>query len=61
MLERLSTRTTNPFGKSAEERQRVLDDTETVEPLLRGVADHEVVTTMSLDDVVTTVLRLVSE
>ncbi|MDQ1599507.1 MAG: hypothetical protein QOD68_981 [Actinomycetota bacterium] len=61
MLERLSTRTTNPFGKSAEERQRVLDDTVTVEPLLRGVADHEVVTTMSLDDVVTTVLRLVSE
>ena len=59
VLERLSTRTTNPFGKSAEERQRVLDDSATVEPLLRGVADHEVVTTAPLADVVTTVLRLV--
>jgi dephospho-CoA kinase len=61
VLERLSTRTTNPFGKSAVERQRVLDDTATVEPLLRGVADHEVVTTEPLADVVTTVLRLVGE
>ncbi len=59
MLERLATRTTNPFGKSAEERQRVIDDTAAVEPLLRGVADHEVVTTAPLDEVVTTVLRLV--
>jgi dephospho-CoA kinase len=61
VLERLSTRTSNPFGKSAEERQRVLDDTAAVEPLLRGVADHEVVTTAPLDEVVTTVLRLVGE
>ncbi len=59
VLERLATRTTNPFGKSVEERQRVLDDVATVEPLLRGVADHEVVTTAPLDEVVTTVLRLV--
>jgi dephospho-CoA kinase len=60
VLERLATRT-NPFGKSAEQRQRVLDDTAAVEPLLRGVADHEVVTTAPLDEVVTTVLRLVDE
>ena len=61
MLERLATRTTNPFGKSAGERQRVIDDTAAVEPLLRGVADHEVVTTAPLDEVVTTILRLVHE
>ena len=61
VLERLSTRITNPFGKSAAERQQVLDDTATVEPLLRGVADHEVVTTAPLDEVVSTVLRLVGE
>ena len=61
MLERLATRTTNPFGKSAVERQRVIDDTAAVEPLLRGVADHEVVTTAPLDEVVTTILRLVGE
>ena len=59
MLDRLATRTTNPFGRSAQERQRVLDDTATVEPLLRRVADHEVVTTASLDEVVTKILRLV--
>jgi dephospho-CoA kinase len=58
VLERLATRATNPFGKSAEERQRVLDDTAAVEPLLRGVADHEVVTTAPLAEVVTTILRL---
>jgi len=59
VLERLATRTDNPFGKSVQERQRVIDDTAAVEPLLRGVADHEVVTTAPLDEVVTTVLRLV--
>ena len=59
VLERLARRTTNPFGKSAEERQRVIDDTAAVEPLLRGVADYEVVSTAPLDEVVTTVLRLV--
>ena len=59
VLERLATRTNNQFGKTVEERQRVIDDTAAVEPLLRGVADHEVVTTAPLDEVVTTVLRLV--
>jgi dephospho-CoA kinase len=58
VLGRLATRTNNPFGKSAEERRRVMADVATVEPLLRGVADHEVVTTAPLDQVVTTVLRL---
>jgi dephospho-CoA kinase len=61
VLERLAGRTTNPFGKSAEQRHRVLDDMATVEPLLRAVADHEVVTTAPLHQVVTTVLRLVGE
>ena len=59
MLDRLATRTDNPYGKSDEERQRFLDDVETVEPLLRRVASHEVRTTVPLDEVVTTVLRLV--
>ena len=59
LLDRLATRTSNPYGKSAEERRRFLDDVETVEPLLRQIATHEVQTTVPLDDVVTTVLRLV--
>jgi hypothetical protein len=37
---------------------RVLSDVTTIEPLLRQVADHEIRTTMPLNDVVTTILRL---
>jgi dephospho-CoA kinase len=59
LLQRLASRTGNPYGKVPEERQRVLDDQQAVEPRLRRVADHEVRTTMPLDDVVTTILRLV--
>ena len=59
LLERLATRTNNPYGKSPEERRRFLGDVEAVEPLLRRVADHEVVTTVPVPEVVSTVLRLV--
>lgn len=59
MAERLATRTNNSYGKAPREFRRFLDDVETVEPLLRRVANHEVRTTASLNDVVTTVLRLV--
>ena len=59
LVERLANRTGNPFGKAPEELRRVRDDVETVEPLLRGVADHEVRTTVPLNEVVNTVLRLV--
>jgi dephospho-CoA kinase len=59
LVERLATRTTNSYGKTPEELRRFMDDVETVEPLLRRVADHEVRTTLPLDEVVTTVLRLV--
>jgi dephospho-CoA kinase len=59
MLERLATRTTNSFGKSAEERAKILDDRENVEPLLRLRATAEVDTSAPLDEVVAAVLRLV--
>jgi dephospho-CoA kinase len=59
LVERLATRTDNPFGKSPDELHRVLDDLELVEPLLRRAATDEIVTTAPLDDVVTTLLRLV--
>ena len=59
LLDRLASRTTNPYGQDPEERRRFLDDVETVEPMLRRVATHEVQTTAPLDEVVTTVLRLV--
>lgn len=59
LVGRIATRTNNPFGKDPEELRRILDDVETVEPLLRRVADHEVRPTVPVNEVVTTVLRLV--
>ena len=59
LVERLANRASNPYGKAPEELRRVLDDVEAVEPLLRRVADHEVRTTVPLNEVVNTVLRLV--
>jgi shikimate kinase len=59
LLERLETRSDNPYGKDPEERRRFLDDVRTVEPMLRRVADAEIRTTAPLNEVVATVLRLV--
>jgi dephospho-CoA kinase len=59
IVERLATRIGNPFGKTRGELQRILDDTATVEPLLRAVAHHEIRTTAPLEDVVRTLLRVV--
>jgi dephospho-CoA kinase len=61
LLDRLATRTSNPDGKTPEERSRILDDLAAVEPLLRRAADHEIGATMPLSDVVATVLRLADE
>jgi dephospho-CoA kinase len=59
LLERLAARTTNPYGKAPEELNRIRSDIETVEPLLRRVADHEIRTTMPLNEVVMAILRLI--
>lgn len=61
MLQRLADRTGNPYGTAPGDLDRVLSDTENVEPLLRRVADHEISTAMPLADVVRAVLRLVGE
>src|SRR3954470_2750625 len=52
LLERIRTRTTNPFGKSAEERKRILADLAEVEPLLRATATHELDATRPVEVVV---------
>ncbi len=59
LLERLATRTNNPYGKAADERRRILEDIDTVEPMLRAVADHEIQTTQSPDEVVAAILKVV--
>jgi dephospho-CoA kinase len=58
LVQRLAVRTGNSYGKAPGELSQVLQDIKTIEPLLRRVADHEIQTTMPLNDVVMTVLRL---
>jgi shikimate kinase len=59
IAKRLRTRTNNPYGKRPGELARVLGLKETVEPALRRIAHHEIDTSMSLEEVVAAVLRLV--
>ncbi|GAB7070350.1 AAA family ATPase [Mycolicibacterium hodleri] len=56
IVERLRSRTTNSFGRSAHELAAVLDDLAQVEPLLRAAASVEVVTTMPVAQVADAVL-----
>jgi shikimate kinase len=59
IVERLGARTNNSYGKHPDEVARVLGLLETVEPLLRSAAGHEIDTSAGLDEVVATLLRLV--
>jgi len=59
MIERLATRTTNPYGTEPGELAMVLQHKQTVEPMLRRVASLEVDTTVSVERVVETILGLV--
>ena len=52
MLDRIASRDTNPFGKTAEERDRIVADTAEVEPLLRSSATVEIDTQKPLAEVV---------
>ena len=52
LLERIGSRTTNEFGKSADERERILDDFARVEPLLRATSTHELDATQPVEAVV---------
>jgi shikimate kinase len=56
LVERLRTRTNNPYGKRPEEVARVLLLRQEVEPLLRATAGYEIDTSIPLDDVVAKVL-----
>ena len=42
LLQRIATRTTNDYGKSAEERELILHHIAEVEPLLRATCTHEI-------------------
>jgi len=59
LVERLTTRTNNPYGRHPGDLAEVLGYLETVEPRLRRSAGHEIDASAPLDQVVATVLRLV--
>jgi shikimate kinase len=56
LIERLTNRTTNPYGKDPAELAQTLQYVDTVEPLLRASATLEVVTTIPASQVADTVL-----
>ena len=52
ILERIDARTTNDYGKTPRERDLILTHLETVEPLLRATATHELDASRPLPEVV---------
>jgi shikimate kinase len=56
LTDRLTNRTTNPYGKDPAELAETLGYVETVEPLLRASATLEVVTTVPVTEVADAVL-----
>ena len=52
LLERIESRTTNDYGKAAEERALILEHIAEVEPLLRAGCTHEIDAAQPLGDVV---------
>jgi hypothetical protein len=60
LIERLRTRSNNPYGKRPSEVIETLEYVQTVEPLVRESATLEVVTTIPVDQVADMVLEHVS-
>jgi adenylate kinase family enzyme len=58
MLDRIASRTTNDFGRSNEERDRIVRDAAAVEPLLRAGATAEIDTRVPLEEVVLELERI---
>ena len=52
LLDRIASRTTNPFGKTREQRERILRDLAEAEPLLRRTCTHVIDATQPLGAVV---------
>ena len=59
LLERVTDRA-NPFGSTAEDRAKIASDLAAFEPVLRAGADHEIVTTVPIAEVVSTLERIAS-
>jgi shikimate kinase len=60
LVQRLRTRTNNPYGRDEDERSQVLADIVEVEPLLRRSADLVLTTTAPTADVADVLLRRIA-
>ena len=58
LVRRIETRTTNVYGKAAEERALVLSHVAEVEPLLRAKCTHEIDATQPIGDVVAQLVEI---
>lgn len=58
LLQRIATRTTNDYGKSAEERDLVIQHLAEVEPLLRATCTHEIDATQPIATVVAQLIEI---
>ena len=58
LLARIDERTTNPYGKSPEERELILQHAAEVEPRLRATCTHELDATLPLGEIVAGLLRI---
>jgi RNase adaptor protein for sRNA GlmZ degradation len=60
ILDRIARRSTNDFGKTSAEREMILDDLATVEPLLRASCTHELDASRPLAEVVADLTAIAS-
>jgi dephospho-CoA kinase len=58
LLGRIDERTTNPYGKRADERELILRHLAEVEPLLRATCTHGLDATLPLDQIVAELIRI---
>jgi dephospho-CoA kinase len=56
LIDRIRTRTTNPFGQDERELRLILADVRHVEPLLRAAADLEIDSTAPVDEIAERIL-----
>jgi len=58
LLRRIERRTTNEYGKAAEQRELILSHVAEVEPLLRATCTHEIDATQPIGDVVAQLVEI---
>ena len=61
LLSRLASRTTNRYGKTADERDLILQHFAEVEPLLRKTCTHEIDATQPIGDVVAKLIEIATQ